>query len=165
LTLTASGAEAPPRSDLRALEAFSLGQWVKVLPDSTWPASAITYGPDRAGLCVSLLRSHPDWTIEAIGDVSEPVRAGKAIPRVTTAHNAIRPGTVAPVDRILRGLDGLGYQLKAKGAGEWRSRCPHHGGSTLTSLSIREFPDGSASVHCFSGCTTEQILSVIPWTP
>jgi hypothetical protein len=129
-----------------------------VFTDPSWPTPALHFGPDRAGICHSLLSAHPAWTIEAYGEVPQAVKAGREMPRVAQA----RPGIVSPAARIVRGLEGMGYAVRRKNSGEWRSKCPYHGGRTPASLSVREFPDGSASVHCFGGCSTEDVLSMIP---
>lgn len=160
-----AGTEAPVtvRSQTQvAFDAFTVGQWVRVHTDPDWPISVIDYSPDRSGMCSSMLTSHPNWTAEGIGFVTKAVKVGREIPRVTTAFNVTQPGVDTPVDRVLKGLGDLGYRVRQKRAGEWRAKCPYHLGKTSESLSVREFRDGSASVHCFSGCTTEQVLSVIP---
>lgn len=46
----------------------------------------------------------------------------------------------------LNHLDGL----RPTGSDKWRSRCPVHGGSNKTQLSIKRLHDNSYIVHCFS---------------
>lgn len=60
-----------------------------------------------------------------------------------------------PVDRVLSRLDN-----PKRSSGCWKARCPAHDDSHA-SLSVKEYPDGSAGVKCFTGCTTDQVLSAM----
>jgi hypothetical protein len=53
----------------------------------------------------------------------------------------------------------LAALLKARptGRGQWQAQCPAHPDRS-PSLSIRDGQDGRVLVHCFAGCTLEQIL-------
>lgn len=46
---------------------------------------------------------------------------------------------------------------KQAGDREWKSICPSHN-DTNRSLSIREMPDGTVSIHCFAGCGWSDVV-------
>ena len=56
-------------------------------------------------------------------------------------------------------LDGV----RSTGRGKWLARCPSHPDKTA-SLSIRELDDGRTLVHCFAGCSVEEVLSSVGLT-
>ena len=59
-----------------------------------------------------------------------------------------------PVDRVLGSLKGV----KQTGSlGQWTARCPVHD-DRHNSLAVKEKPDGTVLLNCFSGCTTESIV-------
>lgn len=68
----------------------------------------------------------------------------------------------SPFERIVGSLRDRGCNPKAK-SGSAMSRCPAHEGAS-DDLSVRRFSDGAASVKCFAGCNTEQILAAIGLT-
>lgn len=53
---------------------------------------------------------------------------------------------------LLQGLESV----RPRGPGKWSARCPGHADKS-PSLSIREGEDGRLLVHCFAGCTAEEI--------
>ena len=60
----------------------------------------------------------------------------------------------------------LARQLHGKKAGRrWMCRCPcttmHHNGDRNRSLSVWQSDDGWVRVHCFTGCTREDILAAL----
>jgi hypothetical protein len=69
------------------------------------------------------------------------------------------------IEDILSRLD----KVKRTGRGNWLARCPSHddGGPSLT---IRAEDDGRILVHCFAGCSFEEIKDAVglgwePWFP
>ena len=62
-------------------------------------------------------------------------------------------------DALISRLD----RVKQTGAGRWLARCPAHADKS-PSLSIRETPDGRTLLHCFSGCSVEEILAALGLT-
>ncbi len=107
-----------------------------------------------------MLESHPEFTAEPSGDVSEEVRSGKEIPRVYSGARSAAIDGGGPLDKILDALRAIGYPVRQKDR-QWRARCPYHGGNSHTSLSVAETPDGTALVHCFSGCAPADVLGVL----
>jgi putative DNA primase/helicase len=61
-----------------------------------------------------------------------------------------------PINRIIRLLQGI----KPGADGSYAARCPAHD-DRQQSLSIREGDDGRVLLHCFAGCTTEQIVMAL----
>ena len=57
--------------------------------------------------------------------------------------------------RLIERLDGV----RRTGDGQWRARCPAHGSRSL-SLAVAD-RDGRALVHCFAGCSTEDVLGAV----
>jgi len=56
----------------------------------------------------------------------------------------------------------IGYldAVKAKGPNKWSAKCPAHADKS-PSLSIREGDDGRLLVHCFAGCSIDEITSAL----
>ena len=52
---------------------------------------------------------------------------------------------------------------KRTGAGSWICRCPAHQDKS-PSMTVREVEDGRVLVHCFAGCSVEEILSAVGLT-
>lgn len=50
--------------------------------------------------------------------------------------------------------------VRTRGTGKWSARCPAHGDKS-PSLSIREGDDGRLLVHCFAGCTIDEITAAL----
>lgn len=59
-------------------------------------------------------------------------------------------------DALLSRLD----RVKATGRGRWQARCPAHD-DKAPSLSIRELDDDRVLVHCFTGCSVEEVLAAV----
>lgn len=51
-------------------------------------------------------------------------------------------------------------RVKQSGSGNWIARCPAHADKN-PSMTIREADDGRVLIHCFTGCTPEEILSAV----
>ena len=52
------------------------------------------------------------------------------------------------------------HKVRKSGADSWLACCPAHDDKT-PSLTIRETQDGRVLVHCFAGCTTENVLGSV----
>jgi hypothetical protein len=63
------------------------------------------------------------------------------------------------VDTILSRLEGV----RQTGAGRWIAKCPAHGDKN-PSLAVRELDDGRVLLHCFSGCSAEEVLDAVGMT-
>lgn len=62
-------------------------------------------------------------------------------------------------DSLLSVLEGI----KRTGQGKWLAKCPSHEDRTA-SLSIRELDDHRVLVHCFAGCSIEEVLGAVGLT-
>lgn len=51
-------------------------------------------------------------------------------------------------------------KVRQRGAGQWSARCPAHDDRS-PSLSIKETGDGRTLVHCFGGCSVDQVLGAV----
>lgn len=49
-------------------------------------------------------------------------------------------------------------KVRQTGAANWIATCPAHDDRT-PSMTVREMEDGRVLVHCFAGCSVEEILS------
>ena len=56
-------------------------------------------------------------------------------------------------------LSRLG-KVKASGSGKWMACCPAHQDRSA-SLSVREVEDGRILVHCFAGCSVDEVLRAV----
>lgn len=56
-------------------------------------------------------------------------------------------------DRLLSRLE----RVRKTGSDRWIARCPAHD-DRGPSLSVRELADGRTLLHCFSGCTADEVL-------
>jgi Protein of unknown function (DUF3987) len=63
---------------------------------------------------------------------------------------------MSPLDRVLDALDAV----RPSGEGKWLARCPAHEDRS-PSLSIAIGDDDRVLVHCFAGCTTEEIVAAL----
>ena len=63
------------------------------------------------------------------------------------------------LETLIDRLDGV----KETGPGKYLSRCPSHDDRS-PSLAISEGDDGRVLLHCFAGCETEDVLSVVGLT-
>ena len=61
---------------------------------------------------------------------------------------------MSAAERLLSRLEGV-----QGGDGRWRARCPAHG-SRSRSLGVAD-KEGRILIHCFSGCSPEEVLSSI----
>lgn len=59
-------------------------------------------------------------------------------------------------DALLSRLD----RVRRTGSGTWLARCPAHEDRS-PSLSIREVDDGRVLLHCFGGCSVEEVLAAV----
>lgn len=62
-------------------------------------------------------------------------------------------------DALLSRLQGV----KQTGHGQWRARCPAHNSRSL-SLSMRETDDSRLLLHCFVGCSADEVVSAVGLT-
>ena len=62
-------------------------------------------------------------------------------------------------DTLLSMLNGV----KRTGQGKWLAKCPSHKDRTA-SLAIRELDDGRVLVHCFAGCSVDEVLGAVGLT-
>src|SRR5687767_9180806 len=60
------------------------------------------------------------------------------------------------IDTLLSQLSGV----KRTGDGRWIARCPAHD-DKHPSLSIRELGDGRLLLHCFAGCSIQEVLGAV----
>lgn len=68
--------------------------------------------------------------------------------------------TTSPAEKFLSRVQAQKYKA---GADHGVFKCPAHG-DKRASASWRELPDGRLLVHCFAGCSAEEILSSISLT-
>ena len=60
------------------------------------------------------------------------------------------------IESLLEKLDSV----RKTGSGRWVARCPGHEDNS-PSLSLRELDDGRALIHCFAGCSVEEVLGSV----
>jgi hypothetical protein len=63
------------------------------------------------------------------------------------------------IDVVLSRLD----QVKQTAPGRWIARCPAHDDRS-PSMAVRELDDGRILLHCFSGCSAEEVLDAVGMT-
>lgn len=63
---------------------------------------------------------------------------------------------MTPIDSILGRLE----KVKRRQPGQWSARCPAHADKG-PSLSVRETPEGAVLVHCFAGCTQNEVVNAV----
>jgi len=51
-------------------------------------------------------------------------------------------------------------KVRQNGSNRWTAKCPSHEDGS-PSLSIRELPDGRTLVHCFAGCSPDDVLAAV----
>lgn len=66
---------------------------------------------------------------------------------------------MSAIDNLLAHLD----KVKRTGPGTWTSRCPAHD-DRGPSLAVRELDDGRTLVHCFAGCSVDEVLQAVGLT-
>ena len=60
------------------------------------------------------------------------------------------------IDLLLSRLD----KVRPTGKGTWQACCPAHADKS-PSLTIRETDDGTVLIHCFTGCSVEEVLGAL----
>lgn len=60
------------------------------------------------------------------------------------------------VDKLLPLLPGV----KAAGRDRWQAKCPSHEDRN-PSLTVRELDDGRVLLHCFAGCSPDEVLGSV----
>jgi len=55
------------------------------------------------------------------------------------------------------------HKVKRTRPGNWLACCPSHEDRTA-SLSVRELDDGRVLVHCFAGCSVDEVLGAVGLT-
>lgn len=59
-------------------------------------------------------------------------------------------------------LDRLGpYQLRPNGKNRWRARCPAHGGSNPSTLSVGIGDNNGVLLRCWVGCSVDEIARAL----
>lgn len=61
------------------------------------------------------------------------------------------------IDGILGSLD----KVRPTGRDTWRSRCPSCGDKNQTKLSIKDAGNGVTLMHCFAGCSVDEIVGAM----
>jgi hypothetical protein len=70
-------------------------------------------------------------------------------------------GTIAKIDQVLAALEARQCHPRQRGPGSWCSWCPGHAGHHPDGLSIKVWPEGGISLHCWSGCPRERIIQAL----
>jgi hypothetical protein len=63
---------------------------------------------------------------------------------------------MTPTEILLPRLE----RVRQRGANQWSACCPAHGDRS-PSLSVKELSDGRVLLHCFAGCSFEEVVSAI----
>lgn len=71
-------------------------------------------------------------------------------------NGALAPMGSACLDKVLNHLD----KVKSAGANKWKACCPAHDDKN-PSLAISETSEGVVLLKCWTGCTTNEIVSAI----
>jgi len=64
--------------------------------------------------------------------------------------------TVSPIDNVLCLLS----QVQKRQSGQYSALCPAHE-DKKPSLSLRETPEGAVLIHCFGGCSVNEITTAL----
>jgi len=83
-------------------------------------------------------------SVTKMDDVREHIR------QVARLYSGSRIGAV---------LNQLG-RVQKRGE-QYRAKCPAHDGKSTTSLSVTETEDARILIHCFGGCSTQEVLDAI----
>lgn len=67
------------------------------------------------------------------------------------------------LERVVDALRSAGQEPTEPRAGQWRARCPAHGGTSATSLSVHGIA-GSVLLHCFADCETSDVVAALNLT-
>jgi hypothetical protein len=65
------------------------------------------------------------------------------------------------IDQVLAALESHQCHPRRRGSNNWCAWCPSHAGHHDDGLSIGLWPEGRVSLHCWGGCTREQIVQVL----
>ena len=84
------------------------------------------------------------------------VEAPKAGKKQCLNFKQHHPDAQAPVDKILQRLD----HVRQRGHGQWSARCPAHD-DRGPSLTVKELADGKLLLHCFGGCSVEDVVGAV----
>lgn len=71
-------------------------------------------------------------------------------------NGAYAPTGSACLEKVLGRLD----KVKQTAADKWKACCPAHDDKD-PSLSVRELPDGRVLIHCWAGCSTQDVMAAI----
>ncbi len=66
---------------------------------------------------------------------------------------------MSAAQRLIGQLD----RVRRTGPASWTARCPAHDDNG-PSLSVKEADDGRALVHCFAGCTADEVVGALGLT-
>ncbi len=89
-----------------------------------------------------------------IAQTKPPALAGARGRGTSKKHNwHAQHSTIPPIEKLLPRLE----QAKKTGADRWIAQCPAHD-DKRPSLSVRELPDGTLLVKCWSGCGGADIV-------
>lgn len=91
-------------------------------------------------------------------DPHRPLRLPARAPLDDALDGAVARALVSAYAHILDALAGHGYRIHRTGD-RARAQCPVHGSRGLT-LALRA-GDGRAIVHCFAGCSDEDVLDAL----
>lgn len=64
------------------------------------------------------------------------------------------------LERVVHALRDGGQEPTEPKSGQWRARCPAHGGTSATSLSVHPIA-GQVLVHCFAECETADVVAAL----
>jgi hypothetical protein len=67
--------------------------------------------------------------------------------------------TLAPIEQVLARLEP--YRLRENGPDRWRARCPAHGGSNPSALSVGIGDNGAVLLKCWSGCDVDAVVAAL----
>lgn len=67
---------------------------------------------------------------------------------------------MSPIDTVLQRLEAPGSRLRRRTGDQWSACCPAHD-DRGPSLSVRELSDGRVLLHCFAGCTVDEVLGAL----
>ena len=84
------------------------------------------------------------------------VEAPKASKKQCLNFKQQPPAAQAPADKLLHRLD----RVHQRGPGQWSARCPAHD-DRGPSLTVKELADGKLLLHCFGGCSVEDVVGAV----
>ena len=97
------------------------------------------------------------WTDSEVATINAARIAGKTNDEIRVLvhrlHSA-RKGRYEHARICYRWLE----KVKRTGAGRWIGRCPAHDDRS-PSLALRELDDGRVLVHCFAGCSAQEVVT------